>query len=197
MSKFLVTIHNNGTNYIVNDTLVVPDEFVVNPELYREVTQSLYQKIVGLLGSYIIRIPAAKVNDLGLVLKSTDLVLEKLDDLTKLKNSYLKNAKASLESRFGVIEFFEFFEFLLANNALAEKGYFITDANREEKYLEIINTGDEDLISLLENFLNVRDKLSASYEWYRRYSSFAFNLKAASTEEEAQSEMNLFLEQIF
>jgi predicted transcriptional regulator len=46
------------------------------------------------------------------------------------------------------------------NNELASKGFFITDENREEKYLEILETGDDKLIDALEEFLILKDELS-------------------------------------
>lgn len=43
---------------------------------------------------------------------------------------------------------------------LADAGYFITDQNREEKYIEIIETEDENLIDLLETYLNIKDDIA-------------------------------------
>lgn len=43
---------------------------------------------------------------------------------------------------------------------LADAGYFITDQNREEKYIEIIETEDENLIELLETYLNIKDDIA-------------------------------------
>lgn len=42
---------------------------------------------------------------------------------------------------------------------LADRGFIITDDNREEKYLEILETGNEELIDLLENYLVIRDEI--------------------------------------
>jgi predicted transcriptional regulator len=47
------------------------------------------------------------------------------------------------------------------NNELNSKGFFITDSNKEEKFLEILETGDDRLIDLLEEFLILKDQLSA------------------------------------
>lgn len=43
--------------------------------------------------------------------------------------------------------------------ALADRGFVITDDNREEKYLEVLETGNEELIDLLENYLIIRDEM--------------------------------------
>lgn len=50
---------------------------------------------------------------------------------------------------------------------LADAGFFITDKNREEKYIEIIETGDEKLITLLEEYITVKDDMN-SLKWHKQ-----------------------------
>jgi len=51
-------------------------------------------------------------------------------------------------------------ELMLLNNELADKGFTITDANREEKYLEILEKEDKELLDLLERYLELKDIIS-------------------------------------
>ena len=53
----------------------------------------------------------------------------------------------------------DFVSFLVLNNKFSSKGYFITDDNREENYIKIIETGDIELINDLEKYINLRDSL--------------------------------------
>lgn len=58
---------------------------------------------------------------------------------------------------------------MLINNKFAAKGIFITDDNKEESYIKIIETGDETLINDLEKYLILKDeikKIEASKEEY-------------------------------
>lgn len=58
---------------------------------------------------------------------------------------------------------------MLINNKFASKGIFITDDNKEESYIKIIETGDETLINDLEKYLILKDdikKIEASKEEY-------------------------------
>ena len=50
---------------------------------------------------------------------------------------------------------------------LADAGFFITDENREEKYIEIIETGDEKLITLLEEYITVKDDMN-NLKWHKQ-----------------------------
>jgi hypothetical protein len=53
----------------------------------------------------------------------------------------------------------DFVSFMQLNNSFAAKGIFITEKNKEEKYIEIIETGDEKLISELEQYIILMDNI--------------------------------------
>ena len=72
----------------------------------------------------------------------------------------LKNALSKRDNLIGTIDMVTYIEYIDINNELAEFGIFITDDNREEKYLEILETGDEHKIDLLEDLLILKDQLS-------------------------------------
>lgn len=68
-----------------------------------------------------------------------------------------------------ILEHFSYFSSAIL---LSERGFMITDSNREEKYLEIINEGDEYLLKTLEEYLEARDnlaKLSYTYKDVKDY----------------------------
>ena len=48
---------------------------------------------------------------------------------------------------------------MLIQNKFANKGIFITEDNKEECYIKIIETGDETLINDLERFITLRDDI--------------------------------------
>ena len=49
---------------------------------------------------------------------------------------------------------------MLINNKFLSKGIAITDDNKEECYIKIIELGDETLIGDLEKFINLKDKVA-------------------------------------
>ena len=59
---------------------------------------------------------------------------------------------------------------------LADAGYVITDKNREEKYLEILETGNENLIDLLEEYLNAKDDISPIISHKKLYNDIKLQL---------------------
>jgi hypothetical protein len=123
-------------------------------------------------------------------LKETDPVQESRDAaMVKVRMLVTPElSKASGLSMYG---------FIVLNNDLASAGYFITNENREEKYLEILETGDEKLIAKLEDYLNYKDEIEAVAQLERRFSAFKNELRTASTVEEIKSIEERFLERFY
>jgi len=67
---------------------------------------------------------------------------------------------------------FTLYNFMMMNNELASEGYFITNNNREEKYIEIIETGNERLIETLEMYLEAKDTLDRAASMKVRLDKF-------------------------
>lgn len=77
--------------------------------------------------------------------------------------------------------------------SLADAGYFITDENREEKYIEIIETEDEQLIDMLETYLESKDEIS-KIKWNKK--QYLKNLKELETLDENSEEFKKFISSI-
>jgi hypothetical protein len=100
------------------------------------------------------------------------------------KSAALGEARLLLSQRMDFEFTFDFFEMLLANNELHAAGYAITNANREEKYLEVVNSGDEALLDKLKMFLDTYDRLGVHLTFYGQYKNLKKALESASTVDE-------------
>jgi hypothetical protein len=89
----------------------------------------------------------------------TDVIIVETEDLDKEKMMLLSVVYRRIDYQLFMFGAIDFYDFLNLFNKMTSLGYFITDENREEKYIEIIETGDEELISLLESYLERKDKL--------------------------------------
>ena len=96
----------------------------------------------------------------------------------------IMSGKEYLNTRIGIPEVFDFVEFVILNNFLMEKGYIITDDNRHDKYLEIVETSDLELIEKLEKFLEARDNVMLRYSWYNVYKDYIRKIKRSNSEKE-------------
>lgn len=81
----------------------------------------------------------------------------------------------------------DFITFMQLNNKFAEKGIFITEKNKEEKYIEIIETGKADLINDLEEYINLLDEIKIIKNKKDEYSKIVEGLKLQQDYEDVQS----------
>jgi len=114
------------------------------------------------------------------------------DDLDK----YKAQKKAAIQNIFtfnlASLGGLTFFRVLRSFSILASSGFFITDENREEKYLEIINTGDEDLINALEEYLDAYDATSPIVSMYTDLKQALLDIDAATNEAEVDTAIHMF-----
>lgn len=65
----------------------------------------------------------------------------------------------------------DFVAFMMLNTEFASRGIFITDSNKEDCYIKIIESGDEGLINKLEKYLSLRDSIKKVEQHKADYSS--------------------------
>ncbi|EPY8037416.1 hypothetical protein ACXG0S_001998 [Campylobacter coli] len=100
------------------------------------------------------------------------LTLENLeiDESSNLvKNSYIFQLTSVMGQIFTKIPQYTYFRFQYLNNIFASMGYFITEKNREEIYIKILETDDDALISNLEEYLKVIAQLNQYEKMYQEF----------------------------
>lgn len=83
------------------------------------------------------------------------------------KESYIQSLVSLASKTFCVIPQYAYFRFSYLNNLFCSKGYFITEENREQKYIEIIEKNDEILIKHLEEYLQLLTQLNRNEKLYQ------------------------------
>jgi hypothetical protein len=116
-------------------------------------------------------------------ISNKDLDIESTD-IANLKNAYLVKISQFFDSYINTISNLTFYEFTVLNNTLINAGIVITDENREEKYIEILETEDEDLINNLEKYLICKDEIQRASAAYENYKIFKTKLNDCETVEE-------------
>lgn len=106
----------------------------------------------------------------------SDIIIHETDGIERDKMIALSNVYRKMDYCLFNVSAMDYFDFLGSFSVLASLGYFITDNNREEKYLEIIESGDENLISVLENYLENKDKLEKISYIYNKVRQFEKNV---------------------
>lgn len=81
----------------------------------------------------------------------------------------------------------DFASFMILNNKFAAKGIFITDENKEEEYIKVIESGDMSLIEDLESYINLRDKVQSIESQKKEYTDIVNKLKMLEDPEDREA----------
>lgn len=79
-----------------------------------------------------------------------------------------------------IFKLLDFISLMMLNNKFADKGIFITDSNKEECYIKIIETGDEQLILDLEKFIALKDSIKTIEMQKEEYNEIIYKLQLLS-----------------
>jgi hypothetical protein len=74
----------------------------------------------------------------------------------------------------------DFISLMMLNNKFISKGIVITDDNKEECYIKIIESGDESLIGDLERYINLKDSIKLIEQKKEEYFSIVNQLQLLS-----------------
>lgn len=152
----LLAIHDNGTNKIVSGTHMEPEQKPYDFSQYDQVNQDVYEYVNKKIITNRIEYP----NNLEAAPQISDLVLTWFEPADKAKEKAQSELLGFAGNRISFVLLYKFYGYFNLHMKFSDAGIYITDANREEKYLEIINTGNAELINDLERYLSFRDELS-------------------------------------
>lgn len=100
-----------------------------------------------------------------------------VEDIKTVINQYLTEARYHVSHHQALVTGLMMFDFICINNELINEGYVITSKNREEKYIEILETDNEELVDKLERYLNASDIISRASFLQNEYNRFYIQMK--------------------
>lgn len=125
------------------------------------------------------------------------IITDETDNIKVIQNSALINAKSLITPEITKESGYTMYEFMVYHDEMQEAGYIITDKNREEKYMEIIETDDNDLIELLEKYLECKDKIARGFFIKKRYDQLVVDMKRTKDKESIDLLYNNFIDKAF
>ena len=146
-------------------------------EKYLKLSYLSYKKIQRALMDCC-RVKITKPLRFGEVLPDEVEVLEiDFNEIDHVRAAAIKRARMIITPELASVSALAMYGFICLNNELADRGFFITDGNREAHYLKILETGDEELISKLEDYLNYRDEISRVSALNVRFDKFRMEIR--------------------
>lgn len=160
MANYVVKYYRVGKDYIVTNlynknTMLLPvgDYCLINDKDVPSVNNAI------VLNKNTVKINNADKVKKGEVLTFKDFDIIEIDEFERIKKEYIMKLNGHANSQMAFITSLEIFEYLNLFSIFAEKGIFITETNQEESYLEILASGDDQMLENLEKFLDVKEKL--------------------------------------
>lgn len=171
----------SGYRFITDEDAV---DFVINPNQFLEVNQNQWNYTKGLLdaGSTITYPISAHPPNLN------DVHIQEITPLQAAKVKAYSNVAHQINQRLGSsLAIINLYKFIIADNILKDAGYFITDENRDQKYLDIVNSGVQKHIRALEEYIDVRDRMSSDLHFIINFVQFEDALEAATTRQQVKT----------
>lgn len=120
---------------------------------------------------------------------------DSIDSLEFNRKLYLQKARQQVVHQQAIVSGIQMYEFIMLNNYFNSKGYYIHDDNREEVYLNILETGDDSLVDKLEQFLNAKEDISRAAALEKLYQKFYLNISSSKSLEDIEIAYNKLMEQ--
>lgn len=155
--RMFLNCYDKGSNYLVisctqSDNIETPIVDRLSIEIF---DTELFESVKNIiLQNSIVKIPKGLSSiTLG------DLIIDVEDEFESERSSYRTRVMNYCNKRIGNLYTFYFYKFSILNNKLINLGYTITDENANEKYLEILQSSNDDHTALLESYLDIKGKL--------------------------------------
>jgi len=186
---FNAQVSELGTVYQLNNVIfteakyVLPNaKYIALPtEVALQLKNELNQGKVITINKKIVDDPAIK--DIPL----DAFKIETAKTLDQKKSAARAHVNQRISAYTALLTGFDLLEFWMIASKLQVYGYNVmSNENKEEVYLSIINTGNEDLISDLERFLEVKDIFDKMMRKYRGLKQYFREINDCDTEEELE-----------
>jgi hypothetical protein len=184
-TKFKLVVQDSGALNTV--TAVLPSDLAKNPDhTYVGVSEPIAQQILREIDKgNMVQYPKTKKKSLKLI----DFLIEvdPASGFGKRKNDEIANYRHMINRLFLNMNLMDMYDFMMIQNRFNSLGHFITEDNKEEVYLAIINDGDESLITDLENYLTAMEELNAINKRYKKFRGAIHKIVEAKDEEDLDS----------
>lgn len=180
---FLFELTDRGTQWQISDTLKANDEFVFDPSEYYETSSKVFfNNVRDLLKND----SNLRFDKGGVPLSIEDLDITDMDPLKVKKSKNIGRGKQIMEQHFDYEIIFDFIQFIIMNNELASKGWYVTDDNLEQIYQDLIGLGVPEDIKTLERYVEVKERLRPHFYHWEQYKKFKDELNDAADVDEAE-----------
>ena len=130
-------------------------------------------------------------NIFNLYFNKSDLDMYKIIKIADLRKTF-ESGTVSNKLHGGSVEFtMIYYNIVIILNKLANKGFLFED-DKNELYLQILESNDEEMIVMLENFLEYNDQLKRSSFLYEKMSNTIKKIESMESKEDVDLILDVF-----
>jgi len=171
----------NGENYEVQNIYPYDIKYVFPQNKYFQISASTAEAIIEPLKKGLLVTVNEDAIDVDKPIQIEDFNIIELSSFKTKKSMELARVQMKFNAFVSSSSMLEHFSYFSSAILLSERGFMITDKNREEKYLEIINEGDDYLLKTLEDYLEARDRLAQLSYAYKDIKDYMKKVRATKS----------------
>jgi len=164
-------------NYITNPSILKQNKkyIQVSQEVAEDIEKNLNQ-------NKIVDIPKSIKT-----ITTKNIIVTDGNEFERKRSLVISKLKGLISQLMIEMNMIRMYDFIMINNKFSAMGIFIHEGNKEEQYLKIINIGEEELITDLENYLTAMDELDNINKEYKKFTSSYRKIFEAKDMEELES----------
>lgn len=175
----------NNKKYRVNNVIFSDQIFLSSGKKFIKINSETALKIRdSILEGADVYLTEDQVEEKKDLLMYEDVEIIVPQDLEKAKNAEVKRLRSYLHYSMAMVAAMDFYGFYTSFSELLSRGYNINDLNRDEMYIQIIDTGDSELITALQNYIETSEKISSFHRIYTAVHKAIEKIQEATTQEE-------------
>lgn len=182
---YLAKVYFDGSNQgRITGTRELEDNEIYDAKIFKPVSESLFDYINEKVNTGDLLFP-----DTAIAITEDLVTFEAFDELLAVVNNAL-HAYQKVELRndidYGLDLYISNAKFTVINNRFLSKGFFFTPDNKESIYLDVLNSGDTELIELLEEYVEVFEEVTSFDQKINIYIALKKELNECGSVQEIQ-----------
>ena len=185
---FSISLKEFGSFYFVADVVLSEVRYILPGKYVKVPTRTALSLKNEIRNGKVIKIEKHLVeNPRSQDIPFDDFIVEEPRELDLKKKAERVKVNSRLSAYAATLHSLDIFDFFVITGKLTSLGFNVMDESRKEDvFLEIINTGNEDLITDLERFLECKDKLDSISKKRRGIKEYLREVNECDTEEELE-----------
>lgn len=189
MSCFEAKVNLRGKDYMVTNVFMTDIKYVMPNDTFIPLPDEIALRIKNEVAQgKQVTVPKKLIDEKKNLTLDDFEITSSHDEFGDQKRAFKAKANAKATAYTAMLSALDLYDFFILMTKLSSMGYNVLDEEKkEEVYLDIINTGKEELIDDLERFLEAKDKFDKISRFYNGLREYFREIDACVEPEELET----------